>query len=1029
MTTLKKISAIACLFIVAFLICHTAFAQETKTFIAYSMKVAQARVEEAILKGGDFRKKQPDLFYLGGITKPWAVVLDTENNDWILVGERDPKSSILTLDDWVVALRARFIHPDKDPGVTIDPRPCETCVKSGKKEGCRHSTKQDVRFFGGIEDTHFGKVCYEADWLMKKIALSLEKLPVKNLKSSFDLCLEQVRNSGMKNSIVCSRYWFYPIMNRVNVISDVVLLEQFKMGVFTEVLYAEIDGKPVADADIDKFEHYPLEGFARSFSENYDAAAQSREILETLRGLTRLAALAKGLTQADGKPKIDFYMSNYPIGKSKTLLEVEVLKNENREVGFRVEGGVELMALAMCLKGGDAGALKELVLKGRKTVGSNALTWGFEMQIQDGRLAGVVIPEGSVDYDQIVPLFQQASFLEEKKRYDDAIILYGEIIKLKPDWYAAYFDRGNVYSNKGEYDYALADYNKSIEINPIFVEAWNNRGNIYSKKGDYERAIADFNKALKINPNLVDAYYNRGLVYREKGEHERAISDFDKALEINPMCAEAYNGRGIIYSEKGEYKHAIANYNKAIDLNPMCTEAYLNREFAYRGGFDSGTSDCLIKLGLYVNLMESEACDNNKIAHGIENELDYAISYFNKEIEINHKDAEAYNGRGIICFVSGKYNLAIADYNKALEINPMCVGAYNNRGIVYYKLGEYNNAIADYNRAIEIDPKFAKAYNNRGVVYDKKGKYNRAIKDYNEALKINPIYAKAYYNRGRAFMKKGKYEYGISDHNKAIEIIPFFTETNRNRAHFRNIASDKYEYYSIADYEITIELNPRFADIYCNYGYAYLFINALDDAIEEFNRLLQINPESYIYYTRGYLYLLLGKFNYAVSDFTKAIGINPNFLYAYLNRGVAYLEKGDYDNAIADFSKIQEIDPMNVKVCLNRGYAYRKKGKYDLAVADYNKALEINPMFADAYNGRGSVFSVKGEGDRAIVDYNKALEINPMNAGVLYNLAVTYYDLGEYNKAFEYFNKAKIFGISVDQEVLEKCKKALEGKK
>ena len=50
--------------------------------------------------------------------------------------------------------------------------------------------------------------------------------------------------------------------------------------------------------------------------------------------------------------------------KSKTLTEIEVLKNENREVGISGKGGVELMALAMRLKGGDAGALKELVLKG-----------------------------------------------------------------------------------------------------------------------------------------------------------------------------------------------------------------------------------------------------------------------------------------------------------------------------------------------------------------------------------------------------------------------------------------------------------------------------------------------------------------------------------------------------------------------------------------------------------------------------------------------------------------------------------------
>lgn len=594
MTTLKKISAIACLFIVAFLICRTASAQETKTFIAYSMKVAQSRVEEAMRKGEDFRKKQPDLFYLGGITKPWAIVLDTETNDWILVGERDPKSSVLTLDDWVVALRARFIYPDKDPGVTIDPRPCEACLKSGKKEGCSHFTKQDVRFFGGIEDTHFGQICYEADWLMKKIALSLEKLPVKNLKSSFDLNVEQARNSGTNNSIVCSRYWFYPIVNQVNVIGDVALLEQFKMGVFTEVLYAEIDGKPVAN--VDKLDHYPSEGFSRSFSENYDAAAQAREALETLRGLTRLAALAKGLTQVDGKPKVDFYMSGYPIGKSKTLLEVEVLKNESREVGLRVEGGVELMALAMRLKGGDASAIKELVLKGRKAVGPNALTWGLEMHMQNGRLAGVVIPEGSVDYDQIVPLFQQAVFLGEKKRYDDAITLYGKIIELKPDRDQPYKNRGIAYYDSGVYDQAISDYNRALEINPMNAEVYFNRGLAYAQsKGFYDQAISDFSRALKIKPTYSEAYNNRGLAYEAQGKsfYKYAISDYNKAIEINPRNAVAYYNRGGIYRRKGLYDQAILDYSKAIEINPRDAKAYYRRGNAYseKGEYTNAQKD------------------------------------------------------------------------------------------------------------------------------------------------------------------------------------------------------------------------------------------------------------------------------------------------------------------------------------------------------------------------------------------------------------------------------------------------------
>ena len=124
---------------------------------------------------------------------------------------------------------------------------------------------QEVRFFGGIEGTHFGQVCYEADWLMKKIAFGLEKVPVKELKTYYDLIVEQRRNAIDQQFHVLSRFWFYPIVNRVNVLSDMVLLEKFQMGVFTEVLHAEVDGKPVAN--IRKFEHYPSEEFSRTFSE------------------------------------------------------------------------------------------------------------------------------------------------------------------------------------------------------------------------------------------------------------------------------------------------------------------------------------------------------------------------------------------------------------------------------------------------------------------------------------------------------------------------------------------------------------------------------------------------------------------------------------------------------------------------------------------------------------------------------------------------------------------------------------------
>ena len=61
-----------------------ALGQETKTMVAYSMRVAQTQVQESARHGRDFRRERPDVFHLGGITTPWAVVVDPATGDWIV---------------------------------------------------------------------------------------------------------------------------------------------------------------------------------------------------------------------------------------------------------------------------------------------------------------------------------------------------------------------------------------------------------------------------------------------------------------------------------------------------------------------------------------------------------------------------------------------------------------------------------------------------------------------------------------------------------------------------------------------------------------------------------------------------------------------------------------------------------------------------------------------------------------------------------------------------------------------------------
>ncbi|MBM3501171.1 MAG: hypothetical protein FJX74_21165, partial [Armatimonadetes bacterium] len=110
-------------------------------YTAFSLKVAQQRIEAA---GQGWREREPEVLSLGGITRVEGFVYDQPNVDLILVGDQDETRADLTLDDLVVALRARFIYGEW-PLVSIDPTP-----------DTLQTEMLNVRWEGGIQDTALG---------------------------------------------------------------------------------------------------------------------------------------------------------------------------------------------------------------------------------------------------------------------------------------------------------------------------------------------------------------------------------------------------------------------------------------------------------------------------------------------------------------------------------------------------------------------------------------------------------------------------------------------------------------------------------------------------------------------------------------------------------------------------------------------------------------------------------------------------------------------------------------------------------
>ena len=169
------------------------------------------------------------------------------------------------------------------------------------------------------------------------------------------------------------------------------------------------------------------------------------------------------------------------------------------------------------------------------------------------------------------------SFEERRKENEKSIEYFTQAIKLNPNLFEAYHNRGGAYIKMDRHDRAIRDFNEAIDSNPNHVESYIGRAFCRGMGGDYERAIEDCNRAIELDPNNSKAHSTRGVIYELKGDCGRALEDCNHAIELDSNNSYAYNARGVTYHKRDDNRSAIEDYTKAIELNANYAQAYYNR--------------------------------------------------------------------------------------------------------------------------------------------------------------------------------------------------------------------------------------------------------------------------------------------------------------------------------------------------------------------------------------------------------------------------------------------------------------------
>jgi tetratricopeptide (TPR) repeat protein len=137
----------------------------------------------------------------------------------------------------------------------------------------------------------------------------------------------------------------------------------------------------------------------------------------------------------------------------------------------------------------------------------------------------------------------------------------------------------------------------------------------------------------------------------------------------------------------------------------------------------------------------------------------------------------------------------------------------------------------------------------------------------------------------------------------------------------------------------------------------------------------------------GLVLLKKGSVDEAVANFQKALQMNPDNVLVDNILGNALLQKGRVDEAIAEFQKARQIKPNDPAGHSNLGNALLQKGRVDEAIAEFQQALQIKPGLAVAHYNLGTALLQKGRVDEAIAHFEKALEIQPADPTFQNNLA------------------------------------------
>lgn len=465
--------------------------------------------------------------------------------------------------------------------------------------------------------------------------------------------------------------------------------------------------------------------------------------------------------------------------------------------------------------------------------------------------------------------------LIEENRFEEAIPLLDEVLRLDPNHVDAMISKGLSLSSLSQYDEADKYYEKALQLEPYSYWAWYLKANNSYLMKKLNETIKCYDKALSIdvnNPLNWNAWHLRGASLYELGHYYESIDSYKEALNLDPNLGWTIHSIGISYAKLNQHEEALKYYKRALELNELDDVLW----------FDMGRSYQLLQR------------------------YDDAIGCYERSLSINSNDKEQVDD---IKNRIGKCLFCLERFEEANESLINSNGNHNEnseywvlKGMSLRKLEKNWESLKAYNKALEIDPNDINALSNKGEVLNKLGLFEEAISHLNKSIELEPTNLAAWHNISQTFLALGQWEKAIGAVDRSFQL-------------YEKCGDDGY-----GANEIDTLWNTKAVSL--------MYLDNFEEAQNVCRKGLEFNPDNYLLLSIESKALFDSeKFNEALEHYEKLLEIGQKLTYEkiidsgwLINKGICLYKLNRFEEALEVFDEILESNKDN-----NEAISYKIK--------------------------------------------------------------------------------------------------------